>query len=120
MTSLQRRLKKLEGVLNDPLGFIPHSEKWLEHWDRQYYLYLTAGEPLVLVRTLSARCFTAISALDDDSCRKCRVPARFRCLRRRFAGRRGRRCRRSRVESANSLRCRRQAAPLFNSFAGPL
>src|ERR1700722_9796685 len=35
-------------------------------------------------------------------------------------GRRGRRCRRNRVESANSLRCRRQAAPLFNSFAGPL
>ena len=79
-----------------------------------------SGEPLVLVRTLSARCFTAISALYGHSCRKWRVPARFRCLRCRFARRRGRRCRRSRVESANSLRCRRQAAPLFNSFAGPL
>ena len=44
MTNLERRLKKLEGVLTDPLGFIPHSEKWLEHWDRQYYLYLTGQD----------------------------------------------------------------------------
>jgi len=44
MTNLQRRLKKLEGVLTDSLGFIPHSQKWLEHWDRQYYLYLTGQD----------------------------------------------------------------------------
>ena len=40
MTNLQRRLKKLEEVLTDPAGLVPHTQKWLEYWDRQYYIYL--------------------------------------------------------------------------------
>jgi hypothetical protein len=41
MTHLQRRLKKLEAVLTDPMGLVPHTPKWLEYWDRQYFLFLT-------------------------------------------------------------------------------
>jgi hypothetical protein len=44
MTNLQRRLKKLEGVLTDPVGLVPHTQKWLEYWDRQYCLYLTGRD----------------------------------------------------------------------------
>ena len=44
MTHLQRRLKKIEGLLCDPVGLIPHSQRWLEHWDRQYYLYMTGQD----------------------------------------------------------------------------
>jgi hypothetical protein len=34
MTNLQRRLKKLEAQLTDPTGLVPHSQKWLEYWER--------------------------------------------------------------------------------------
>ena len=44
MTHLQRRLRKLEGVLTDPVGLVPHTQKWLEYWDRQFYLYMTGQE----------------------------------------------------------------------------
>jgi hypothetical protein len=44
MTNLQRRLKKLEGVLTDSLGLVPYTQKWLEYWDRQYFLYLTGQD----------------------------------------------------------------------------
>jgi hypothetical protein len=44
MTNLQRRLKNLEAVLTDPAGLVPHSKKWLEHWDRQYYLFLSGKD----------------------------------------------------------------------------
>ena len=41
MTHLRRRLIRLEGTLTDPAGLVPHTQKWLEYWDRQYYLFLT-------------------------------------------------------------------------------
>jgi len=44
MTKLQRRLEKLEAVLTDSMGFVPHTQKWLEYWDRQYFLFLTAKD----------------------------------------------------------------------------
>jgi hypothetical protein len=44
MTNLQRRLMKLEGVLTDPAGFVPHTQRWLEYWDGQFYLYLTGQD----------------------------------------------------------------------------
>ena len=34
-----------KGILTDPVGLIPHSQKWIEYWDRQYYLYLTDQDP---------------------------------------------------------------------------
>jgi hypothetical protein len=44
MKHLQRRLKNLEAVLTDPVGLVPHTQKWLEYWDRQFYLYLTGQD----------------------------------------------------------------------------
>jgi hypothetical protein len=44
MTHLQRRLKKLEAVLTDPMGLVPDTPRWLEYWDRQYYLYLSGQD----------------------------------------------------------------------------
>ncbi len=41
---LQRRLKKLEGILTDPMGLVPHTQKWLEYWDQQYFLFLTGKD----------------------------------------------------------------------------
>lgn len=45
MTNLQRRLKKLEAYLTDPSGRVPHTQKWLEYWDRQFNLFLTGQHP---------------------------------------------------------------------------
>jgi hypothetical protein len=45
MTHLQSRLKRLEGMLTDSAGLMPHTQKWLEYWDRQYHLFLTGKEP---------------------------------------------------------------------------
>jgi hypothetical protein len=33
VTNLQRRLKKLEALLADPTGLVPHTQKWLEYWE---------------------------------------------------------------------------------------
>jgi hypothetical protein len=44
MTNLQRRLRKLEDILTDPAGLAPHTRKWLEYWDRQFYLYMTGQD----------------------------------------------------------------------------
>ena len=48
MTHLQRRLKKLERVFTDPLGFVPHTQKWLEYWDQQYSLFLGGDDSIWL------------------------------------------------------------------------
>jgi hypothetical protein len=40
MTNLRRRLKKLEEILTDPAGLVPHTQKWIEYWDRQLSIYL--------------------------------------------------------------------------------
>jgi hypothetical protein len=44
MKQLQRRMRKLEGILTDPAGLVPHTHKWLEYWDRQFYLYMTGQD----------------------------------------------------------------------------
>jgi hypothetical protein len=45
MTNLQRRLRKLEGQLTDGSGLVPHSQKWLHHWEQRIYRMLTGKEP---------------------------------------------------------------------------
>jgi len=35
MSNLRRRLKKLEVLLTDDQGLIPHSQRWLAHWKRR-------------------------------------------------------------------------------------
>ena len=44
MTNLQRRLRKLEEHLTDPSGLVPHSQRWLEYWDRQIFNFMTDPE----------------------------------------------------------------------------
>ena len=44
MTSRERRLRKLELLLTDPSGLVPHTRKWLEYWDRQIYDFMTDPE----------------------------------------------------------------------------
>jgi uncharacterized protein with ACT and thioredoxin-like domain len=44
MRNLQGRLNNLEAVLTDPGGLVPHTQKWLEYWDRHSHLYLTVED----------------------------------------------------------------------------
>ena len=62
---LRRRLQKLEAVLLDPVGFVPHSQKWIEYWDRQFYLYLT-GRDSNAVRRASVEEFRAVMKYSDS------------------------------------------------------
>jgi hypothetical protein len=39
-----KRLQKLEAVQTDDSRLAPHSQKWLEYWDRQCYLYMTGED----------------------------------------------------------------------------
>jgi hypothetical protein len=58
MTSLQRRLTKLEAHMSDPSGLVPHSQKWLAYWDRQMYDYAMDPErrrPAVLFSVEAVR-----------------------------------------------------------------
>ena len=66
MTHLQRRLKKLEGILTDPAGLVPHTQKWLEYWDRQYHLYLT-GQDLNAIWHSSIPAYRAVMKYAEES-----------------------------------------------------
>jgi len=44
VTKLQRRLTKLEALLTDRSGLVPHSRKWLEYWDCEIYNYMQDPE----------------------------------------------------------------------------
>ncbi len=39
-------------MLLDPVGLVPHSQRWLEYWDRQFYLYMS-GQDLNAIRRAS-------------------------------------------------------------------
>jgi len=49
MSRLHGRLRKLEAAFLDPVGLVPFSQKWIEYWDRQFYLYMT-GQDLEAIR----------------------------------------------------------------------
>jgi len=59
MANLHQRLKKLEGVLLDPVGLVPHSQRWLEYWDRQFFLYMS-GQDLNAIQQASVDEFRAV------------------------------------------------------------
>ena len=44
MTSLERRLRKLEICLTDGSGLVPHSEAWLKYWQREISNYMEDPE----------------------------------------------------------------------------
>jgi hypothetical protein len=66
MTNLRRRLRKLEVVFTDPMGFIPHSAKWLKYWDRQYFLFLT-GQDENAIRHSSVVEYRAVMKYGEES-----------------------------------------------------
>jgi len=44
MTSLERRLRKLEICLTDASGLVPHSDAWLKYWQREISNYMEDPE----------------------------------------------------------------------------
>jgi hypothetical protein len=66
MINLRRRLKKLEGVFTDPMGFIPHSAKWLKYWDSQYFLFLN-GQDENAIRRSSVLEYGAVMKYGEES-----------------------------------------------------
>jgi len=63
---VERRLQKLEGVLTDASRFAPNSPKWIEYWDRQFYLYLS-GKDRNAVRRASVDTFRAVMKYADEN-----------------------------------------------------
>ena len=66
MKHLQRRLTKLEGVLLDPVGLVPYSQRWLEYWDRQYFLFLS-GQDKNATRRRTPEVFRAVMKYAEES-----------------------------------------------------
>ena len=67
MTNLQRRLKKLEAYLTDPSGLVPHTQKWLEYWDRQFNLFLTGQHPNALRNCSVEVLHTVMTRVDNPA-----------------------------------------------------
>jgi len=44
MKHICRRLGKLEAALTDTAGLVPYTPRWLEYWDRQYYMFLSGRD----------------------------------------------------------------------------
>ena len=44
MTNLQKRIRKLEAHKTDASGLVPHSQRWLEYWDRQIFNFMQDPE----------------------------------------------------------------------------
>ena len=77
MTSLERRLRKLEICLTDGSGLVPHSDAWLKYWDREISNYMQDPElrrpkvlfPIEAVRAVMERCTDAaplVGSIRDD------------------------------------------------------
>jgi hypothetical protein len=64
--NLQRRLKKLETVLLDQVGLVPHSQKWIEYWDRQFYLYMS-GQDRNAIRQSTVEEYRAVMKYAEES-----------------------------------------------------
>jgi hypothetical protein len=59
-------LKTLEESLTDPAGLVPHAQKWLEYWDRQYYLYMT-GQDANAIWPSSIAAYRAVMRYAEES-----------------------------------------------------
>jgi len=66
MTSVQRRLKKLDQVFTDPTGIVPNTRRWLEYWDVQYSLFLTGKDPNA-IRESSVAEYRAVMKYADEN-----------------------------------------------------
>ena len=62
---IEKRLQKLEAVLTDASRAAPHSQKWLEYWDRQFHRYLTGQDPEA-IRNSPVDAFRAVMKYADN------------------------------------------------------
>lgn len=62
---IEKRLQKLEAVLTDASRLVPHSQKWIEYWDRQFYLYITGQDPEA-IRQCPVDAFRAVMQYEDN------------------------------------------------------
>ena len=58
-SGIEKRLQLLEAVLMDASRLAPHSQKWLEYWDRQFYLFMSGQDPEA-IRHSSVDAFRAV------------------------------------------------------------
>jgi hypothetical protein len=65
-STLQRRLTKLEAVLTDDSRLVPHTQRWLEYWDRQFFLYMT-GQDRTALRNASIAAYRAVMKYAEES-----------------------------------------------------
>ena len=64
-------------MLTDPMGLVPHSQKWLEYWDRQYYLYIS-GQDNNAIWLSSIEAFRAVMRYAEQS--SASMVGRYRAL----------------------------------------
>jgi hypothetical protein len=62
---IEKRLQKLEAALTDVSRLAPHSQKWLEYWDRQCFLYMT-GKDLNAIRKCPVDAIRAVMQYADN------------------------------------------------------
>jgi hypothetical protein len=73
MTKLDGRLKKLESLLTDVSGLVPHTKKWLDYWTRWFECSIRdsnsrRGEkmPLDAARAIMQAGSSGEEGLEDD------------------------------------------------------
>jgi hypothetical protein len=62
---IEKRLQKLEAGLTDASRLPPHSQKWIEYWDRQFYLFITGQDPEA-IRHSPVDAFRAVMEYEDN------------------------------------------------------
>ncbi len=63
---IEKRLQNLEASLTDASRLVPHSQKWIEYWDRQFYLYMTGQDPEA-IRHSPVDAFCAVRIYADNA-----------------------------------------------------
>jgi hypothetical protein len=63
-SGIGKRLQKLEAVTDDS-RLAPHSQKWLEYWDQQYYRFLT-GQDRNAIRQSPIAAYRAVMHYADN------------------------------------------------------
>jgi hypothetical protein len=64
-SKIEKRLQKLEAALTDASRLAPHSQKWIEYWDRQFYLFITGQDPEA-IRHSPVDAFRAVMEYEDN------------------------------------------------------
>jgi hypothetical protein len=62
---IEKRLQKLEAGLTDTSRLAPHSQRWIEYWDRQFYLFMSGQDPEA-IRHSPVDAFCAVRIYADN------------------------------------------------------